>query len=287
MPLTRVRVCAGCEQVLVSHALFCAPPTPSKLVLSKQQGDVMLVGMAPGLNKDHSKMSDDHLESGSVPFRMTRMMTILLSSVGLQGGFSAAMGAAAMALTHPQRMLKQHLYSVLREEILSYGFPQPKPGQPLQSARIEYGKLVNHRAIECAGQVRPLPSARPERVRGARCMCCPVLLQQCTPYATPMANERPRHVTPCADVCGGLNRWSIGYWRCHHSTQPSNKASTCRTQGRCRLTRKYSSSCSLLWTPSSRLACPASGILGHRRDRAGGGGGVRCAFGLRVCIGKS
>lgn len=34
------------------------------------------------------------------------------------------MGAAAMALTHPQRMLKHHLYSLLREEILAYGFPQ-------------------------------------------------------------------------------------------------------------------------------------------------------------------
>lgn len=137
----------------MSHALFCAPPTPSKLVLSKLQGDVMLVGTMPGLNKDHSKMWDDHAESASVPFRMTRMMTILLSSVGLQGGFSAAMGAAAMALTHPQRMLKHHLYSLLREEILSYGFPQPKPGQPLQNARADHGKLVNNRAIECAGQV--------------------------------------------------------------------------------------------------------------------------------------
>ena len=34
------------------------------------------------------------------------------------------MGAAAMAMTHPQRMLKHHLYSLLREELLSYGFPQ-------------------------------------------------------------------------------------------------------------------------------------------------------------------
>jgi len=140
-------------QVLVSHALFCAPPTPSRLVLSKLQGDVVIVGAMPGLNKDHSKMSDDHAVKGSVAFRMTRMMTILLSSVGLQGGFSAAMGAAAMAITHPQRMLKHHLYSLLREEILSYGFPQPKPGQPLQNARVDYGKLVNHRALECAGQV--------------------------------------------------------------------------------------------------------------------------------------
>lgn len=164
-PPTRDFVRAACEQVLVSHALFCAPPTPSKLVLSKQQGDVILIGMVPGLNKDHSKMSDDHLESGSVPFRMTRMMTILLSSVGLQGGFSASMGAAAMALTHPQRMFKQHLYSILREEILSYGFPNSTPGQPLQSARSDQGKSVNQRAIDCAGQVRisaPFPPrARP------------------------------------------------------------------------------------------------------------------------------
>ena len=164
--------------VLVQHALFCAPPTPSKLVLSKLQGDVAIIGAVPGLNKDNSKMSDDFAETGAVPFRMTRMMTILLSSVGtckrkslpglrgdarrhhaaprgvglrlqgtrmhacarveacrwrflprvlvagLQGGFSAAVGAAAMALTHPQCMLKHHLYSLLREELLSYGFPQ-------------------------------------------------------------------------------------------------------------------------------------------------------------------
>ena len=76
-------------QVVISHALFCAPPTPSKLVLSKLQGDVMLIGTAPGLSKDHNKMADDFAETGAVPFRMTRMMTILLSSVGLQGGFSA------------------------------------------------------------------------------------------------------------------------------------------------------------------------------------------------------
>jgi hypothetical protein len=167
---TRDLVRAACEQVLVSHALFCAPPTPSKLVLSKQQGDVMLVGMTPGFNKDNSKMSDDHLESGSVPFRMTRMMTILLSSVGLQGGFSASMGAAAMALTHPQRMLKQHLYSILREEILSYGFPNPTPGQPLQSARSDHGKLVNQRAIDCAGQVR-IAAIYPPRARPRLTAC--------------------------------------------------------------------------------------------------------------------
>ena len=49
----------------------------------------MLIGTAPGLSKDHNKMADDFAETGAVPFRMTRMMTILLSSVGLQGGFSA------------------------------------------------------------------------------------------------------------------------------------------------------------------------------------------------------
>ena len=140
-------------QVLVSHALFVAPPTPSKLVLSKLQGDVVLVGASPGLNKDQTRMSDDHAESDAVPFRMTRMMTILLSSVGLQGGFSAAMGAAAMALTNPNRMLKHHLYSLLREEILSYGYPQPKTGQALIAARNEHGKLVNQRSIQCADQV--------------------------------------------------------------------------------------------------------------------------------------
>jgi hypothetical protein len=155
--------------VLVSHALFVAPPTPSKLVLSKLQGDVVFVGAVPGLNKDQSKMSDEHAESGSIPFRMTRMMTILLSSVGLQGGFSAAMGAAAMALTNPQRMLKHHLYSLLREEILSYGFPPPRPGQALPNARLEHGKLVNHRAIECADQVYH----RPACVSVVWCRCGP------------------------------------------------------------------------------------------------------------------
>ena len=69
-------------QVLVSHALFCAPPTPSKLVLSKLQGDVTVIGAVPGLNKERTKMTDDFAETGAVPFRMTRMMTILLSSVG-------------------------------------------------------------------------------------------------------------------------------------------------------------------------------------------------------------
>jgi len=140
-------------QVLVSHALYCAPPTPSRLILSKLQGDVVIVGATLGFSKDHSKMSDNHALTGGVPFRMTRMMTILLSSVGLQGGFSAAMGAAAMAITHPHRMLKHHLYSLLREEILSYGFLPPKPGQALEKARIDHGKLVNYRAVECAGQV--------------------------------------------------------------------------------------------------------------------------------------
>jgi hypothetical protein len=68
--------------VLVQHALFCAPPTPSKLVFSKLQGDVAIIGAVPGLSKDNSKMTDDFAETGAVPFRMTRMMTILLSSVG-------------------------------------------------------------------------------------------------------------------------------------------------------------------------------------------------------------
>lgn len=30
---------------------------------------------------------------------------------------------------------------------------QPKPGQPLQNVRVDHGKLVNQRAVECAGQV--------------------------------------------------------------------------------------------------------------------------------------
>jgi len=181
-------------QVLVSHALYCAPPTPSRLILSKLQGDVVIVGATLGFSKDHSKMSDNHALTGGVPFRMTRMMTILLSSVGLQGGFSAAMGAAAMAITHPHRMLKHHLYSLLREEILSYGFLPPKPGQALEKARIDHGKLVNYRAVECAGQVSAPLFSQCLYTRQCVCVCVAAIEGVC---AAARKYVRARKVSKC------------------------------------------------------------------------------------------
>jgi hypothetical protein len=88
------------------------------------------------------------------------------------------MGAAAMSLTHPHRMLKHHLYSLLREEILSFGFPQPKPGQPFQNARADHGRTVNQRAIECASQVcDELDLGIPTRLRFT---LAPLSLARCT-----------------------------------------------------------------------------------------------------------
>jgi hypothetical protein len=79
------------------------------------------------------------------------MMTTLLSPIGLEGGFSAALGAAAMALSHPHRQLHYHLCSLLREELLA-AHAAAKPPATVQAAQ-EHSRAMLGKAEECAVQV--------------------------------------------------------------------------------------------------------------------------------------
>jgi len=133
---------------LVSHALFIPAPSPTRLVFSQLQGDVSLAGAAPSFNKEITRMQDSNER---MPFRMTRMLTTLLSPVGLEGGFSAAMGAAAMSLANPKRAVKYHLCAILREEMLALARQGPNPPTAVQEQ--QQGKMVFRNASACADQV--------------------------------------------------------------------------------------------------------------------------------------
>lgn len=182
------------------------------------------------------------------------------------------MGAAAMSLTHPHRMLKHHLYSLLREEILSFGFPQPKPGQPFQNARADHGRTVNQRAIECASQVcDELDLGIPTLLRFSlavvsltRCICTlsPSSCSWLLPLA--LAHDASGHLHPtdcwsvfCVGICFGNGRWRSGCWPCLLSTQTSRTLNQM-----CRSTPRCLSSSQLRSTLSSKYQCPASGTRG-------------------------
>ncbi len=61
----------------------------------------------------------------------------------IQGGFSAAIGAAAMALSNPNRQLKYHLYVLLREHLHAV--------QGANKQLSQQAQLV--REIECSAHV--------------------------------------------------------------------------------------------------------------------------------------
>jgi hypothetical protein len=70
-------------------------------------------------------------------------LTYTHAHMQIQGGFSAAIGAAAMALSNPNRQLKYHLYVLLREHLHAV--------QGANKQLSQQAQLV--REIECSAHV--------------------------------------------------------------------------------------------------------------------------------------
>lgn len=79
------------------------------------------------------------------------MLTTIISPIGLEGGFSAAIGAGAMALSNKNRQLKHHMYVLLREHL--HAQTTSKQVQATPAAQAEHNKGIVAAASTYAGQV--------------------------------------------------------------------------------------------------------------------------------------
>lgn len=134
--------------VLCAHALQVPAASPERLILSQRQGHVTLVSAASSIGTD---VGATHMPL-IVPFRMTRMITTIISPIGLEGGFSAAIGAGAMALSNPTRQLKNHMYVLLREHLYAQQ-PSSKAAPTTPAQQAEHAKAILAQASLHATQV--------------------------------------------------------------------------------------------------------------------------------------
>ena len=83
---------------------------------------------------------------------------------------------------------------------------QPKPGQPLQNARVDHGKLVNQRAVECAGQVeKRLLSLSPHFVSEQQTADASLMPLN----STVLGKLLSAHVCVISACCGPRSAWPV------------------------------------------------------------------------------